>query len=113
MADKFDEIFPKYFSGRGLCLTHVGAPCCETWLKKIEVKFAIVKGEKKNKVRDFYLLGSYPLVGRHVVNESKIGCHVVSKLGIFLSRTKSGSFTYVYTRGLRAVEYLAKLSRIS
>ena len=25
--------FSKYFAGRGLCLTHVGAPCCETWLK--------------------------------------------------------------------------------
>ncbi len=29
--------FSKYFAGRGLCLTHVGAPCCETWLK-FEVK---------------------------------------------------------------------------
>ncbi len=25
--------FSKYFWGQGLCLTHVGAPCCETWLK--------------------------------------------------------------------------------
>ncbi len=24
----------KYFSGGGLCLTHVGAPCCKTWLKE-------------------------------------------------------------------------------
>jgi len=42
---------------------------------KFEGKFAIVK--KKNEFRDFYLLGLYPLVGRHVVNESKVGCHVV------------------------------------
>ncbi len=25
----------------------------------------------------FYLLGSYSLVGSHVVNELKVGCHVV------------------------------------
>ncbi len=53
------------------------SPCCETWLK-FEGKFTIIK-EKKNEVRGFYLLGSYPLVGRHVVNESKVGCHVVNK----------------------------------
>ncbi len=43
--------------------------------KKIERKFAIVR-RKKNEVRGFYLLGSYPLVGRHVVNELEIGCYV-------------------------------------
>ena len=32
---------------------------------------------REKKIRDFYLLGSYPLVGRHVVNEPKVGCHVV------------------------------------
>ncbi len=48
---------------------HVWAPCCETWLK-FESKFASV--EKKNEIKDFYLLGSNPLVGRHVVNETKI-----------------------------------------
>ncbi len=32
----------------------------------MEGKCAIVK-RKKNEVRDFYLLGTYPLVGRHVV----------------------------------------------
>ncbi len=32
-AKKMVKNFPKYFSGRGLCLTHVGAPCCETWPK--------------------------------------------------------------------------------
>ncbi len=46
------------------------APCCETWLK-FEGKFASVE-KKKNEIRDFYLLGSYPLVGRHVVNEPKV-----------------------------------------
>ncbi len=39
-------------------------------LGKMEGKFAIA--EKKNEVRDFYLLGSYPLVGRHVVNGTKV-----------------------------------------
>ena len=67
-----------------------------------------------------------PLVGRHVVNELKVvqdverrvvnelkvGCHVVIELKNILSRTLSGSFTCVYTRDLKAVEYLAKLSRI-
>jgi hypothetical protein len=36
----------KCFLGRGLCLTHVGAPCCETWLKKRKVKFEFIV--KKN-----------------------------------------------------------------
>ena len=37
--------FSKYFAGRVLCLTHVGAPCCETWLKFeiAGVKVAIAK----------------------------------------------------------------------
>ncbi len=41
---------------------------------------------KKNEIRDFYLLGSYPLVGRHVANDSNIaysvGCHVVNELKV-------------------------------
>ncbi len=61
---KIDENFSKYCSGRGLCLTHVGAPCCKTWLK-FEVNLRVF--EKKNEIRDFCLLGSNPLVGRHVV----------------------------------------------
>ncbi len=40
--------------------------------KKMKGKFAIAEREKKNEIRDFYLLGSYPLVGRHVVNELKV-----------------------------------------
>ncbi len=48
--------------------------------RKIEGKFAIAE-RKKNEIRDFYLLGSYPLVGRHVVHEPKVGCHVVNELG--------------------------------
>jgi hypothetical protein len=43
------------------------APCCKTWLKKWKVNLRWLR--KKNEVRDFYLLGSYPLVGHHVVNE--------------------------------------------
>ncbi len=44
------------------------APCCGTWLSfKIKVRLL-----EKIKVRDFYLLGSYPLVGRHVVDEPKV-----------------------------------------
>ncbi len=52
--------------------------------KKIEV-FAMeikVEVERKKIIRDFYLLGSYPLVGRHVVNEPKVGCHCCNGLGI-------------------------------
>ena len=109
----------KFFKilGRGLCLTRVWAPCCETWLKIWKLKILCSEKKKKLKlkkmfgswvtllvghhvdwkvqshgligklklrllrkkkeVRDFYLLGSYPLVGRHVVNEPKVGCHVV------------------------------------
>jgi hypothetical protein len=52
--------------------------------KKNSITWAKVKVtvEKENEVGDFYLLGSYPLVGRHVVNEPKVGCHVVDKLEI-------------------------------
>ncbi len=89
LQKKNDEDFSKYFSGgflklklrfaeKGKVKKNVGvvsypvrwAPCCRTWLK-FEGKFVIVKREK-NEVRDFYLLGSYPLVGRHVVNKPKI-----------------------------------------
>ncbi len=51
-------------------------------MAKIEGKFASV-GREKNEIRDFYLLGSYPLVGRHVVKELKVGCCNANKLGIF------------------------------
>ena len=75
---KFEfDVEKKCFSGRGLCLTHVGAPCCETWLK-----FEVAIAKKILKIRDFYLLGSYPLVGRHVVNEPKVGCFVVNELEV-------------------------------
>ncbi len=50
-----EKKFSKYFAGQGLCLTHVGPPCCKTWLwGKMEGKFAIAKREKKNEVRDFF-----------------------------------------------------------
>jgi len=60
------------------------------------------------------MFGSWvtPLVGRHVANEPKVGCYVVNKPWKLFGRTLIGSSTYVYTRGLLAVEYLAKLSRI-
>ena len=32
----------------------------------MEGKF-VIAGRKKEEIRDFYLLGSYPLVARHVV----------------------------------------------
>ncbi len=51
-------------------------------LGKLELRL-----QRKFEIRDFYLLGSYPLVGRHVVNDSKtvynVGCHIVNKLGTF------------------------------
>ena len=56
---------------------------------------------------------SVKLVDIYVVNEPKVGCYVVNKPRKTLSRTLIGSFTYVYTRGPLAVEYLAKLSRVS
>ncbi len=49
------------------------------WVLKLKLRL-----QRKFKIRDFYLLGSYPLVGRHVVNESKVvldvGRHVVDEL---------------------------------
>ncbi len=75
---KFFKVF--FFSGRGLCLTHVGAPCCESWLKfEIEALRCGKKLELKKKCSG----RGCPLVGRHVVNEPKVGCHFVNKLGIF------------------------------
>ncbi len=57
--------------------------CCETWLKE---EFEL---REKRMVREKKMFGSWvtPLVGRHVVNDSKIagnvGCHVANELGIF------------------------------
>ena len=50
-------------------------------LGKMEGKFAIAEREKKSKIEK-KMFGSWvsPLVGRHVVNEPKIGCHVVNEL---------------------------------
>ena len=49
--------------------------CCEPWLK-FEVK-DFRCSEKK-------MFGSWvtPLVGRHVVNEPKVGCYVVNELEV-------------------------------
>jgi hypothetical protein len=63
------------------------------------------------------MFGSWvtPLVGRHVVNESKVthnvGSHVVIEPRNILNRTFGDSLTCVYTRGPWAVEYLANLIR--
>ncbi len=38
--------FAKCFSGRGLCLTHVGAPCCKTWLKEEIAEIGITIAKK-------------------------------------------------------------------
>jgi hypothetical protein len=57
------------------------ASCRETWLK-FDFRFLRLQ-RKKMKSGIFILLGSYPLVGRHVVNESKVGCYVVNELEIF------------------------------
>ncbi len=52
-------------------------------------------------------------VGCHDVNEPRVAYDVVLRyLRNIANRTFRGSFTYVYTRGLEAVEYLAKQSRI-
>ncbi len=53
------------------------ALCCKTWLKLKNWNFTLqervkVKGKKNVWVVDV------PLVGRHVVNESKVGFHVVN-----------------------------------
>ena len=55
---KNDERFfvSRYFSGGGLCLTHVGAPCCETWLK---FGFEVLRC-KKNEERNIWVVG-YPV----------------------------------------------------
>ena len=60
-------------AGVGFEPNHVWSPCCETWLK-LKVK-SFRCSEKK-------MFGSWvtPLVGRHVVNEPKVGCHVAIEL---------------------------------
>ncbi len=60
----------------GSLVTFSWASCCETWLK------FEVKGFRCNEKKMF---GSWvtPLVGRHVVNGLKVGCLIVSELGIF------------------------------
>jgi hypothetical protein len=80
LRNKNDEKFFQSFSGRGLCFTHVGAPCCETWLK-----FGVKDFRCSKKLKLKKMFGSWftPLVGRHVVNESKVVCHVANELGIF------------------------------
>ncbi len=54
------------FRVSGLCLTHVGAPCCETWLKlKLRVlKLQLQREKKKIKIRDFYWVRTHWLVSK-------------------------------------------------
>ncbi len=56
----------KMIAGVGLEPNHVGAPCCETWRKKMKLKIFVAVRKK--------MFGSWvtPLVGRHVVNETKV-----------------------------------------
>jgi hypothetical protein len=57
------------------------APCCETWLK-FEIEG--LRYRKILKIVKKKMFGSWvtPLVGRHVVNESKVECYVVSELEV-------------------------------
>ncbi len=59
----------KVFFGSVFVPTHVGAPCCETWLK-FEVKD--FRCSKKLKFKKMFGSWVTPLVGRHVVNELKV-----------------------------------------
>ncbi len=62
--------------GRGCPLSW--APCYKTWLKFEGKGFRCSRKEKKK------LFGSWvtPLVGRHVVNEPKVGCYIVNELEV-------------------------------
>jgi len=50
-------------------------------MAKIEIE-ALRCRKKKLKFKKMFGSWVTPLVGRHVVNEPKVGCHVVSELGI-------------------------------
>ncbi len=67
-------------AGVGVEPNLVCTPCCKTWLK-FEVKDFRCR-EKKNELKKMFGSWVTPLVGRHVVNEPKVGCYVVNKLGI-------------------------------
>ncbi len=62
-------------AGVGLEPNHVWAPCCKTWLK-FEIK--AFRCRKKLKLKNVRVV-DVPLVGRHVVNEPKVGCQVVTE----------------------------------
>ncbi len=73
----------KKIAGVGLEPNHVWAPCCETWLKEKVRKLKFCVAEKKLKLKKMFGSWVSPLVGRHVVNELKVGYYDVNKLGIF------------------------------
>ncbi len=61
-------------------LNHIWARCCKTWAKKWKVNLRFLRELKSGFF--WVLLGLYPLVGRHVVNEPlepEVGCHVVTE----------------------------------
>jgi hypothetical protein len=64
-------------AGVGLEPNHVWAPCCETWLKFIILIYC--EKECFANYKEKFWVWVTPLVGRHVVNESKVGCQVVNK----------------------------------
>jgi hypothetical protein len=70
----------KMIAGVGLEPNHVRTPCCEPWLK-FEVKD--FRCSKKLKLKKMFGSWVTPLVGRHVVNEPKVGCYVMNELEIF------------------------------
>jgi len=78
--EKNAKCFPVGCSKLMLRFTEKGkfgwASCCKTWLreKKMEGEFAIAERERIEK--EMFGLWVTPLVGRHVVNDSKIGCNV-------------------------------------
>ncbi len=64
-------------AGVGFEPNHVWSPCCESWLKfEIEVLRCWENFKIKKNVR----VVGVPLVGRHVVNEPKVGCHFANEL---------------------------------
>ncbi len=89
------------------------APC---WLKSSitwanwKVKIAVAEKEKGS--QGFLFTGFVPTGWAPCCKWTKSWVLCCERTRNILSRTVSGSFTYVYTRGPWAVEYLAKLSQM-
>ncbi len=71
----------KMIAGVGFKPNHVWAPCCKTW-QKFEIE--TLRCGKNLKLKKMFGSWIVPLVGHHVVDESKvaqdIGRHVVNEL---------------------------------